>query len=127
MKFFKKPLVAILLSVLIVLVSTCVSARNDLIREHAQVCEDLGKSILSFAAVRKLPELESSAKALLSDPDSAEKKDYDALIVSYSAASSGAESSETWAVDHAVKDYRRFCQMTNRFPAKIFVELFHLF
>ena len=127
MKFFIKPLVAFLLALMIVLGSTCISARNGLIGERDQVCEELGTSILAFATDKKLPELTSLAKAALSHYDEPDREELDSLIVSYSASASGENTAETKAVDHAVKDYRKFCQAADRFPGVVFNGLFDIF
>lgn len=127
MSMLKKPAVAFLLSLLIVLLSTFISAKVRLERNYDQVCETLCDQVLSFAEKNELISLEAAARSTLSHQNTNSRTDYDGLILSYTELASGFPKEDTRSVDQAIKSYTHFFQGTERFPANLFVRLLNIY
>lgn len=111
MKVLKKPVVAILLCLAVILVSTCINTRVGLEKKYDRVCGDLTQSIISFAAMNDLEELELKARSAMLDGD------YSALIDMYNRFVSAGYIGRSSA-DKAVDVYAAFFRMLQRFPTR---------
>lgn len=125
MKLLKKPAVAFLLAFVLVIASTLISVKAKLENNLELVCETLCDRVLDFAVENNLASLETEARTIRSS-GSRDLKDYAGLIMSYSEQASGFDKDATRSVDQAVKNYNRFLQETERFPAGLFVSLLNI-
>lgn len=126
-KLFHNRAFVIFVCVVIVLSSTLVNGKRGLEKKYEQIGDLLSASILDFAREHDIDDLEKSARSCLSRVDPLVMKDYDSLISAFTDAAVGFDSDETADVDYAIREFGRFRQMSNRFPAVVFVDLFNLF
>lgn len=120
MKLLKNPLFAILICLLLIVSSTCISSVVGLNREYNRVSGALCEALVDFATREKLGELEQHARAVRTDPG-ADKDDFDALIAEYNAVASNYSKYKTAAVEKAIEKYSGYFKTLNTFPAKLFV------
>ena len=125
MKLLRKPAFAFLLAFVIVIASTLISVNAKLDNNYALVCENLCDRVLDFAVENDLIDLATQARTTRSA--SSRAVDYSSLIASYSAQAAGFDKDATRYADQAVKNYTRFMQETERFPANLFVRLLNTY
>ena len=116
MKLFKNPLFAIVLCLLIVVCSTCLSAGLKMEKRYDRVCDRLYEEVLEFADENNLGALKTEAHA------AAAAGDYRSLISAYSAYSAGGYR-DADDVDDAIRAYTKFLRKTQQFPASVFTDL----
>ena len=120
MKAFKKPLVALILCIAVILISTCLNVRIGLDKKYDKVCDRLYSSVLEFASDNGMKDLEIQARTSLSSGN------YSSLIDEFNIFAVGYDQSETSSVDKAIKAYSSFMHSIKKFPAKQFISLLNI-
>ena len=120
MKLFKNPAFAVLFCLILILSSTCISAKAKMERRYDRICDELYEEVLDFADENGIDELKSLAREAVSDGD------YRALIAAFNEFSSGNNLREADDVDEEILAYTRFLRKTQHFPARLFVDLLHI-
>ena len=121
MKLFKNPVFAVLLCLVIVLGSTCLSAGGKMKSRHQKLCDELCEEVLSFADKNSLPALKTPAQATFVSGDC------EALIGAYQdALGESRKFKDADDVDEAIRDYNLFLRKTQRFPASFFLDLLNI-
>lgn len=120
MKLFKNPFFALVLCLLIIVCSTCLSAKVKMEKRYDRICDRLYDEVLDFVDDNGLNELKTRAR------ESAANGDYRALISAFNEFSSAHSYHDTDDVDDQILAYSKFLRKTQQFPAKIFVDLLHI-
>ena len=120
MKLFKNPVFAVILCLLLIFCSTCLSVKVKMEKRYDKICDNLYDEILEYAEDNRIDELKSQAH------DASATGDYRGLIAAFDELSAGRKFDDTDDVDDAIRDYNKFLRKTQQFPAKVFVDLLNI-
>ena len=120
MKLFRNPVFAVFFCLLLIVSSTCLNAKIKMEKRYDRVCKELVEEVIDYADDNGITELRSDALSASINGD------YDGLIDSVIGLSSNQKYGDTDDVLEAIRDYTVFISKTQKFPATIFADLWHL-
>ena len=120
MKLFRNPVFAVFFCLLLIVGSTCLSAKIKMGNRYDRLCDELYEEILDFADENGLGELKSRAYAAHVE------RDCSGMISAYNELSAGKYYDDADDVYDAIRDYTKFQRKIQKFPASFFIDLLHI-